>query len=335
MAGPVFEKTRFMILSDTHTREPIAQDSPDVAQYGFVDPLPNTDVLLHCGDLTMLGLLSEFESVISMLGRIEAELKLVIAGNHDVSLDEEYYRRAGKFQHGPAYDSDMPDKAMKMWKGDLARNAGVTYLEEGTHEFTLKSGATFTIYASPYQPEFCDWAFPYEKHEDRFNPLEYTLADAHNVAQNPIEGHPDIVMTHGPAFNCLDRQYEGLKCGCPHLMRALMRTQPLLHCCGHIHEAHGAEKISWKPDANDLATRKMEIAQWKDARLSSGDARKVETGFADDRKAKTPIFIDYSRSGQPLKRNEETLMINAAIVDILYRPTHAPYIVDLDLPRHI
>ncbi|KAI9665731.1 MAG: hypothetical protein M1821_003665 [Bathelium mastoideum] len=331
MAFPSSRKTRFMIISDTHTCNPAAHDDPDASQYGFVEPLPEVDVLLHCGDLTMVGLLPEYERVISMLGSIKAQLKLVIAGNHDCSLDKEYYRRAGRYQHGPDYDTEVPKRAMEMWKGDLAKRAGITYLEEGTYEFTLKSGATFTIYASPYQPEFCNWAFPYKKHEDRFNPPQWSLKDAHNIAQNPIEGYLDIVMTHGPAFNYLDRQFRGMNVGCPHLTRALMRTRPLLHCCGHIHEAHGAEKISWEQDAAETATREMTIQQWKSARLSSRDAAKVETGFASDKDARNPIFIDYSSSGRPLKRNEETLLINAAIVDLEYRPVYAPYIVDLDL----
>ena len=330
MSSSESKKTRFMILSDTHTTDPVPQNR-DVGDYGFAEPLPEVDVLLHCGDLTMVGLLSEFQSVISMLSKIKAELKLIIAGNHDCSLDEEYYRRAGKYQHGAAYKPDVPKQAMEMWKGNLAKEAGITYLEEGTHEFTLRSGATFAIYTSPYQPEFCNWAFPYKKHEDRFNPPEWSLTDARNIARTPIQGHPEIVMTHGPAFNSLDRQYEGLHVGCPHLMRALMRTRPLLHCCGHIHEAHGAEKISWKNKAGDPATHAVSIREWKQARLSSNDAVKVETGFTDDRKARKPIFIDCSNSGKPLKRNEETLMINAAIVDLRYRPVYPPYVVDLEI----
>ena len=331
MAALGAKKTRFMIISDTHSCDPIKCDDPNAAQYGFVDPLPETDVLLHCGDLTMIGLLSEFEAVISMLSKIKAELKLVIAGNHDCSLDEEYYRREGKNQHGPAYNPSMPKEALDMWKGRLAKEAGITYLEEGTHEFSLNSGATFTIYTSPYQPEFCNWAFPYEKHEDRFNPPEFSLADASNIARNPIKDHTDIVMTHGPAFNCLDRQYEGLMVGCPHLMRALMRTRPLLHCCGHIHEAHGAQKIMWGQDADDPVALKASKAGWKAFREAIDSASKVETGLGDGKKARKPIVLDCSSSGDPLKRNKETLMINAAIVDLEYRPVHAPYLVDLDL----
>jgi hypothetical protein len=323
-----------MILSDTHTRDPVPQDSSDAGRYGFVEPLPAADVLLHCGDLTMVGLLSEFDGVIAMLGKIEAELKLVIAGNHDCSLDAEYYSREGRDQHGLHYEEDVPVKAREMWTGIRAREAGITYLDEGTHQFTLQSGASFTIYASPYQPEFCNWAFPYEKNEDRFNPADRSFVDAINIAEHPIMGSPDIVMTHGPAYDCLDRQYEGLRVGCPHLSRALMRTRPLLHCCGHIHEAHGASIIQWGPDADDRAASEETIDAWKDAGLARSTITKADSAYADDRQARTPVMLDYSSAGRhPLERQKETLMINASIVDIRYRPTYAPYVVDLDLSR--
>ncbi|KAF2192765.1 hypothetical protein K469DRAFT_717356 [Zopfia rhizophila CBS 207.26] len=46
----------------------------------------------------------------------------------------------------------------------------VTFLQEGTHEFTLKSDAAFRIYASPYTHQYGLSAFQYPSCEDRFNP---------------------------------------------------------------------------------------------------------------------------------------------------------------------
>ncbi|KAI9707909.1 MAG: hypothetical protein M1820_004515 [Bogoriella megaspora] len=326
------KKTRFMIISDTHTKDPISANDPNAGQYGFKEPFPEADVLLHCGDLTMFGLLDEFDKVISMLSKIKAELKLVIAGNHDCSLDRQYFRRMGEDQHGDAYNEETPQRAIDMWKGKLAKEAGITYLEEGTYEFTLKSGATFSIYASPYQPEFCDWAFPYEKYEDRFNTPEQSLTDATNISQNPIQNHIDVVMTHGPAYKCHDKTFDGLPVGCPHLLRALMRTRPLLHCCGHIHEAHGASRITWPEDASERAVDRMSMSQWRDTGLRRAEIVKANTGHVDDRKARQPVFIDCSQPGsEPLRREKDTLMVNAAIVDLYYRPIYAPYLVDLEL----
>jgi 3',5'-cyclic AMP phosphodiesterase CpdA len=49
--------------------------------------MPRVDILLHTGDLTNFGEVKSLRKSIKMLGSIEAELKLVIAGSHDISLN--------------------------------------------------------------------------------------------------------------------------------------------------------------------------------------------------------------------------------------------------------
>lgn len=94
----------------------------------------------------MIGRLDEYEKTLDMLESIEADLKLVIAGNHDISLDENYYARRGAYMHRrDSYDQYMPMKAKTMWLGQRAQEAGVTYLEEGTHTFRLKNGAELRV----------------------------------------------------------------------------------------------------------------------------------------------------------------------------------------------
>lgn len=136
--------TRFLIISDTHSASPdqnVAEDN-----VAFRPPLPKADVLLHCGDLTMVGHLNEYEKTLDMLKGIDADLKLVIAGNHDITLDEVYYKRKGQDMHRRnGYDENLPTKAREMWQGERAKRAGVTYLEEGTHTFTLKNGAKLRV----------------------------------------------------------------------------------------------------------------------------------------------------------------------------------------------
>lgn len=139
-------KTRFLIISDTHSALPaVKHDGYDVIPR---QPLPKADVLLHCGDLTMIGHLHEYEKTLDMLGSIDADLKLVIAGNHDITLDEVYYARKGQYMHNrtrTGYDPSLPTKARDMWLGERAKAGGVTYLEEGVHSFTLKNGAKLRV----------------------------------------------------------------------------------------------------------------------------------------------------------------------------------------------
>lgn len=68
--------TTFLIISDTH-----GESMPNLAS------LPPVDVAIHCGDLTEESTLAEFDSALDLLRSIKADLKLVIAGNHDLSMD--------------------------------------------------------------------------------------------------------------------------------------------------------------------------------------------------------------------------------------------------------
>lgn len=98
--------------------------------------------------------------------------------------------------------------------------------------------------------------------------------------------------------------------GCDHLLRAVRRCRPLIHCFGHIHEGSGAGKMRW-------VTSSFEVA--------SLDQDQV----LHDRSA----HIDISKaSDSPLKWGEETMFINASIMDVRYRPVNPPWLVDLELP---
>lgn len=145
-------KTRFLILSDTHAALPTQNTNSDAP---FRPPLPHADVLLHTGDLTMLGHLDEYSRALSLLESIDADLKLVIPGNHDISLDPGFYARRGRAMQGPKWDEEAPRRARELWTGQRARVAGVVYLEEGAWEGVLRNGARLAVWASAYQPEFC------------------------------------------------------------------------------------------------------------------------------------------------------------------------------------
>lgn len=294
-----------MIISDTHNFQ--FGDAEQV-RGTFRQTVPKVDVLLHCGDLTKRGGLKAYKGVLRMLCGIDAELKLIIAGNHDISLNGPYWRRQ-ICEDDKLADHAEHDNAMEIMTGPLAKEAGVTYLEEGLNTFTLKNGAKFTIYTSPYQPEFCGWAFPYERNEDRFNLQHQSAPGATSIALNPIPDFPavDIMMTHGPPKDILDWTAHGTV-GCENLLRAVSRARPRLYCFGHIHEAYGAKIITWKDDKTAIGA---------DAIESQG--------------SQPNAYPDCSH--WPIKFGKETLMVNAAIMNLSYKPTNSPWLVDLELPR--
>jgi len=48
--------------------------------------------------------------------------------------------------------------------GPQAEKAGIVYLQDESYEFRAKeNGKLWTVYGSPWSPEFCNWAFNYER----------------------------------------------------------------------------------------------------------------------------------------------------------------------------
>ncbi|KUI56071.1 Metallophosphoesterase domain-containing protein 1 [Cytospora mali] len=88
-------RTRLLIISDTHGRRPFdAAIHPEEAQrYGFSRPLPKADVAIHCGDLTTRSDVKEYQVTFDVMREIDAPLKLVIPGNHDCSMDVDFWEK--------------------------------------------------------------------------------------------------------------------------------------------------------------------------------------------------------------------------------------------------
>lgn len=302
MGGTV--TTRFMIISDTHS---VKFDRVKKCDGTFRPPFPKANVVLHCGDLTSVGGIQELKGVVEMMGELDAELKLVIAGNHDLTLDPDFWKTHMHHE----FTKEKHEEALQVMTGPSAKAAGITYLEEGLNTFRLENGAKFTIYTSPYMPEFCDWGFPYERDQDRFNSLHRVDGETGtSIAVNPIPDHGtvDIVMTHGPPQYVLD-ECAGGNVGCDSLLRAVSRCRPRLHCFGHIHEGHGAEKITWKEDKTAIGKNAME-------------------------RDRMPVVNEYPNvSSYLVEFGREKLMVNAAIMDVRYHPINNPWMLDLEMPR--
>lgn len=138
-------RTRLLIISDTHTASPLPSTDPT---HAYRLPLPEVDILLHAGDITKVGYLIEYQAMFDMLKAAPAELKLVIPGNHDITLHEEFYvSGTGRDKHvrGKRWGMEDVKEIRKLWTGDEARKAGIVYMEEGIRTFELRSGASFTV----------------------------------------------------------------------------------------------------------------------------------------------------------------------------------------------
>lgn len=317
-------KTRFLVLSDTHG----TVFQPDSK------PFHHADVAIHCGDLTEESKLDEFQGSLRLLEDINAPLKLVIAGNHDFTLDIPISKK--KVADARLLLDPELVKKVYGYYGEArrifedARDAGIIFLDEGVHHFTLNNGAALTVYASAWTPSLGDWGFQYQ----------------------PAQGHSfeipqgvDMVMTHGPPKGIMDYTDSKQRAGCPDLFAAIFRARPRLHCFGHIHEGCGAKMVTWRDSLSDVPSHFTNIDNERSViveRLSGLRPSEFDTEDDRERKAKKQEGCRSERccatshctgDANPLEVGKQTLFVNAAVQGTEEDPMQLPWLVDLELPR--
>lgn len=339
-------KTRILLLSDTHSSLPFPADHDVEGKVPFHHPLPSADVLIHTGDLTMTGSLSEHRAAVQLIRSIDAPLKIVIPGNHDLTLDRDYYAKYHDLHASFAkYSDEVLDGIQDMYCGSEARAAGIRYMVEGTASYKLDNGARLNVYASAWQPEFWNWAFGYARDVDRFNFTTHVIrtenaeeskskSKSKPPPENPVpdfddsENAVDVMLTHGPPMGILDQTMHNNSesVGCEHLRRAVQRCRPRLHCFGHIHEAWGACRKMWDVEDVDVDDEDDGGGGGGEG-LSKGETI-VDPGSYDSLVDRMGAYVDAT----DLEHGKETLFVNASIMNIRYRPLNAPWVVDLELP---
>jgi Icc-related predicted phosphoesterase len=190
-------KKRITFISDTHTKHDKVS--------GF---LTGGDMLIHAGDLTGRGYITEIEKFMKWYDNINNyNTKVFIAGNHDFGFQ------------------DDPEKI----KGLLTSYKTIDYLQD---DLLLVGNDDYEdmvkVWGSPWQPEFHNWAFNLHRGEK--------LMEKWNLIPTDV----DILITHGPAFGKLDYvPYDGKNVGCEDLLLKIQEIKPKIHVCGHIHEGFG------------------------------------------------------------------------------------------------
>lgn len=188
---------RIIHISDTHNQHK-----------GMI--IPHGDVLIHSGDATGRGIRYEIEAFGEWFRAQPHMYKIFVCGNHDFLFQKDGVVAKEAFfgTKTPNYDDN------------------VFYLQD--EEVTINvDGHLLTLYGSPWQPFFHNWAF------------NAYPADIKEIwAKIPIRGI-DIVVTHGPPRDILDKCLDGRRVGCPELAVAIELIKPKIHCFGHIHEDNG------------------------------------------------------------------------------------------------
>lgn len=182
---------RIVCLSDTHLCPPPAG-------------VPDADVLVHAGDLTLRGMESETEHALRWMDTLPHKHKLVIAGNHDF-----------------LFEGRAP-RAREL----MTTHPTLTYLQD--------TGVTIggvNFWGTPWQPWFYDWAFNLRRGREIREKWDLIPPDT------------DVLIVHGPPAGWLDRNGKGQECGCVDLLAAIKRITPQLVVFGHIHEGYGQAEL--------------------------------------------------------------------------------------------
>jgi len=197
---------RVVCISDTHSLEAKIQHIPD------------GDILIHAGDFTNTGTLKEVVDWMDWMETLPHPVKIVIGGNHDLTLDEEYYEANWRRWHTSKEDGAEARRLLRESKN-------IIYLADEAAEIY-----GYRFYGSPWQPEFCGWAFNLDRGKEC------------SQAWDKIPDKTDILVTHGPPLGYGDRcEPSGNRAGCLDLLAAVVdRIEPLYHIFGHIHEGYGA-----------------------------------------------------------------------------------------------
>lgn len=185
-------KKKITFISDTHNK------------HNHISPyLPGGDILICAGDISSVGYEHEIINFCKWFDKIDNYTnKIFIAGNHDWGFQ---------------------DNSLKIME-IVNSYKTIDYLQDENVNID-----DINIYGSPWQPEFCNWAFNLPRNGESLKEKWDNIPD-----------DVDILITHGPAYGYLDRvigNYDNL--GCELLADRIKVIKPKIHVFGHIHSGSG------------------------------------------------------------------------------------------------
>lgn len=221
---------RIVCISDTHSLELKMKDTPA------------GDVLIHAGDFSSTGRMEEIANFRNFIDSLPHPQKIVIAGNHDITMETDYYvnsphggqRFHRQLFHSKDFDATAYSQECRKIIETFSYPA-YSYLEGSACHLLdpeKNTPSELLVYGAPWQPAFYDWAYNL--------PIGPLLKEK----WDQIPDETDVLITHGPPLGILDQAYDGHQCGCPDLLTTIKeRVKPRLHIFGHIHEGHGESHL--------------------------------------------------------------------------------------------
>ncbi|KAM5352594.1 hypothetical protein ACJ41O_005316 [Fusarium nematophilum] len=224
-APPRPDSLLVVCISDTHNKRP---------------DLPMGDILIHAGDLTENGSFDEVQSGLDWLSSQPHRHKVLIAGNHDVLLDDAFLEKYPERRYGETRTKESLNWGSVIYLQDTCITLDFPLRERvlGSKDASVclqsteSEVRTLTIFGSPWTPQYGISAFQYRPNDDSHWASRFACLDR----------NPDIVITHGPPKHHLDAR-DIYRAGCPYLGEEIARVRPRLAVFGHIHASYGREDV--------------------------------------------------------------------------------------------
>jgi len=195
------DRVRFVCISDTHSTHRKVT-------------IPDGDVLICTGDFTRHGERETVEDFNSWLKTLPHKHKLLVYGNHDLSMDEEFlkHNRDTWDKYNKGQDPEGITKLIteaKILDGELVEIEGMKIygLNIMSHGIGL-----------------CACARDRETLMKEYAKIPPSL---------------DVLLTHQPPWGLGDTTFLGSLVGCPLLRQEVEKKRPAFHVFGHIHEGYG------------------------------------------------------------------------------------------------
>ncbi len=192
---------KFVCISDTH------------CEHWGMD-MPEGDVLLCAGDISLRGNEIQTSEFNYWLGGLDYQYKIVVPGNHDFG-----------FQTHPGLFKAILSEATVLMDEAIVING-------------------IKIYGTPWQPKFNNWAFGLERKSPEMQRAMDAIPEDTNIliTHAPPYGILDEVPKRNSAGTPIGMQH----IGCETLRASLEKRFPELryHLFGHIHESGGVEMVT-------------------------------------------------------------------------------------------
>jgi len=232
----------------------------------------------------------QLSRAVEWLEKADFEAKIVIAGNHDITLDHDFYSK-----HGSSFHNQNPQDPARC-QSLLTSSRTITYLQNSSATIRLTRpdgpGTEFTVFGSPYSPRIGKWAFMYSRRRPKPDAPDSSSRTSPNAKElwAAIPPSTDILVTHTPPYAHQDDTF-----GCRELRKALARVRPRLHVCGHIHQSRGAERVRWETDSLDatdgVTAAEASVEAWEDPNPDPASA-KISLLDLTARGGKRPLDFD-------------------------------------------